>query len=107
VARGDWAIHRGGDPFFMEGAEIALVADCSFEYIGGNGVFMSNFTHRNNTVQALQICTLLAESAVLFCWPPSAVRFYADLGIDSEIAWERLEINREHMDMEPGPKTPD
>jgi hypothetical protein len=103
VARGDWAIHRGG-AVFMEGAENCLVADCSFEYIGGNGVFMSNY-NRNNTVQACKFVHT-GESAVCFVGSPSAVRFYQTWD-DSEIHGKDWNKMREHMDMEPGPKTPD
>lgn len=103
VARGDWAIHRGG-AVFMEGAENCLVADSSFEYLGGNGVFMSNY-NRNNTVQACKFVHT-GESAVCFVGSPSAVRFYQTWD-DSEIDGKDWNTMRENMDLEPGPKTPD
>ena len=103
VARGDWAIHRGG-AVFMEGAENCLVADCSFEYLGGNGVFMSNYNH-NNIVQACKFVHT-GESAVCFVGSPSAVRFYQTWD-DSEIDGKDWNAMRENMDLEPGPKTPD
>lgn len=103
LARGDWAIHRGG-AIFMEGAENCLVEDCNFEYVGGNGVFMSGY-NRNNKVSGCRFVHT-GESAVCFVGSPSAVRFYQtwdDRLIDGK-NWNKM---RENMDLEAGPKTPD
>ncbi len=103
VARGDWAIHRGG-AIFMEGAENCVVEDCSFEYLGGNGVFMSAY-NRNNMVRNCRFVHT-GESAVCFVGSPSAVRLYLtwdDREIDGK-SWAEM---RENMDLEPGPKSPD
>jgi len=103
VARGDWAIHRGG-AIFMEGTENCLIQDCNFEYVGGNGVFMSAY-NRNNKVSACRFVHT-GESAVCFVGSPEAVRFYQtwdDRLLDGK-NWNQM---RENMDLEPGPKTPD
>ncbi|WP_405562440.1 chitobiase/beta-hexosaminidase C-terminal domain-containing protein [Polaribacter sp. Asnod6-C07] len=103
VARGDWAIHRGGT-IFMEGTENLLIEDCNFEYVGGNGVFMSAY-NRNNKVSGCRFVHT-GESAVCFVGSPKAVRFYQtwdDRLLDGK-NWNKM---RENMDLEPGPKTPD
>lgn len=45
---GDWSIHRGGT-VFIEGAERISIEDCTFDQVGGNGVFLSNYV-RNSSV---------------------------------------------------------
>ncbi|MDO5971794.1 chitobiase/beta-hexosaminidase C-terminal domain-containing protein [Flavivirga aquimarina] len=103
VARGDWAIHRGG-VIFMEGTEDCLVEGCSFEYIGGNGVFMSAY-NRNNKVSGCRFVHT-GESAVCFVGSPSAVRFYQTWD-DKEIDGKDWNEMRKNMDLKPGPKTSD
>lgn len=103
VARGDWAIHRGG-AIFMEGAENCAIEDCSFEYLGGNGIFMSAY-NRNNAIRNCRF-THTGESAVCFVGSPYAVRFYQTWD-DREIDGKDWNEMRENMDLEPGPKSPD
>ncbi len=103
LARGDWAIHRGG-AIFMEGAENCSIEDCNFEYLGGNGVFMSSY-NRNNKVKGCRFVHT-GESAVCFVGSPSAVRFYQTWD-DSQIHGKDWKEMRKGMDMEPGPKTLD
>ena len=103
VARGDWAIHRGG-AIFMEGTENCLIEDCNFEYVGGNGVFMSAY-NRNNKVSRCRFVHT-GESAVCFVGSPEAVRFYQTWD-DRLIHGKNWNQMRENMDLEPGPKTPD
>ncbi len=103
VARGDWAIHRGG-AVFMQGASDCSIEDCNFEYLGGNGVFMSAF-NRNNAVRNCRFVHT-GESAVCFVGSPQAVRFYQTWD-DKEILGKDWNEMRENMDLEPGPKTPD
>lgn len=102
VARGDWAIHRGGT-IFMEGATNCSIEDCSFEYVGGNGVFMSAY-NRNNVVRNCRFVHT-GESAVCFVGSPAAVRFYQTWD-DREIDGKDWNEMRENMDLEPGPKSP-
>ncbi len=103
VARGDWAIHRGG-AIFMEGAENCTIEDCSFEYLGGNGVFMSAY-NRNNQIKNCQFVHI-GESAVCFVGSPSSVRLYQTWD-DRDILGKDWNEMRKGMDLEPGPKTPD
>jgi hypothetical protein len=103
VARGDWAIHRGGVIFFT-GAEDCAVADCRFDYIGGNAVFLSGYNRR----AAVQRCRFhhIGESAVALVGLPSAVRNYQ--------TWDQVDLerrpwiaDRERIDRTPGPQSPD
>jgi len=103
VARGDWAIHRGGT-IFMEGTENLLIEDCNFEYVGGNGVFMSAYNRKNKVSGCRFVHT--GESAVCFVGSPKAVRFYQTWD-DRLLHGKNWNNMRENMDLEPGPKTPD
>lgn len=103
VARGDWAIHRGG-AVFLEGAEDCIIEDCSFEYLGGNGVFMSAY-NRNNQVRNCKFVHT-GESAVCLLGSPSAVRSYLTWD-DREIEGKDWNEMRMDMDLEPGPLSPD
>ncbi|MCX6309431.1 MAG: chitobiase/beta-hexosaminidase C-terminal domain-containing protein, partial [Bacteroidia bacterium] len=103
LARGDWAIHRGG-AIFMEGAENCTIEDCRFENLGGNAVFMSAY-NRNNLVKNC-LFTHTGESAVCLVGSPSAVRFYQTWD-DVDIYGKNWNDLRKTMDMTPGPKTPD
>ena len=103
VARGDWAIHRGG-AVFMQGAENCLVEDCRFYDLGGNGVFMSGY-NRDNQIKGCKFVHT-GESAVCFVGLPSAVRFYQTWD-DSQIYGKDWAEMRQGMDLKPGPKTPD
>lgn len=103
LARGDWAIHRGG-AVFMEGTENIVIEDCDFETLGGNGVFMSAY-NRNNQVKNCRFVHT-GESAVCLVGSPSAVRFYQTWD-DRQIDGKNWEDMREGLDMEPGPLTED
>jgi hypothetical protein len=103
LARGDWAIHRGG-AVFLENTENCLIEACNFEQLGGNGVFMSGY-NRNNMVREVRF-TQLGESAVCFVGKPSAVRFYQTWD-DAEIHGKDWNEMRKGMDLEAGPKSPD
>ena len=103
LARGDWAIHRGG-AIFLEGTENCTITDCNFEYLGGNAVFMSGY-NRNNTVSSCRFFHI-GESAVCLVGSPDAVRFYQTWD-DKEIHGKDWSEMRKGMDQEPGPKSPD
>ena len=45
-SKGDWTIHRGG-AVFMEGAEDCRIEHCNFDSVGGNAIFLNNYTRRN------------------------------------------------------------
>ncbi|MEP2169423.1 MAG: FN3 associated domain-containing protein [Polaribacter sp.] len=103
VARGDWAIHRGG-AIYLEGTENCSISDCNFEYLGGNAVFMSAYNRDNKVVRSRFVHT--GESAICFVGLPSAVRNYLtwdDVDLDGK-NWIEMSKN---MDLKPGPKTPD
>ena len=103
LARGDWAIHRGG-AIFVEGAENCTVTDCNFEYLGGNGVFMSGY-NRNNTVSSCRFYHI-GESAVCSVGAPDAVRFYQTWD-DKEILGKDWNEMRRNLGLQPGPKSPE
>jgi hypothetical protein len=103
LARGDWAIHRGGAVYF-ESVENSTIESCNFEYLGGNGVFMSGY-NRNNMVSGCRFVHT-GESAVCFVGLPSAVRFFQTWD-DKEIYGKNWESMRKNMDLTAGPKTDD
>jgi len=94
LLRSDWTIHRGG-AVFLEGAEDCAVADCFFDAVGGNAVFINNYNRRVQ-VTGCKIAEAGA-SGVCFVGDPGAVRSAAD------------EVGRavplDEMDKTPGPKT--
>ena len=102
LARGDWAIHRGG-AIYLEGAEDIRIEDSNFEYLGGNAVFMSGYNRRNIVTGCRFFHT--GESAVAIVGLPSAVRLYMTWD-DQELhnrPWNEL---RKSMDLGKGPKSP-
>ncbi len=58
---GDWAIHRGGT-MFMEGTINTLVSNCTFDSVGGNGIFISNY-NRGAVIQKNEF-KLMGDSAI-------------------------------------------
>ena len=46
LLRSDWTIYRGGAVLF-HGAEDCTVADCEFDQLGGNAVFVNNYNRRD------------------------------------------------------------
>ena len=103
LARGDWAIHRGG-AIFLQGTENCTITNNNFEYLGGNGVFLSGY-NRNNIVSNSRFVHV-GESAVAFVGLPSAVRFYQTWD-DRDIDGKNWDDMRKNMDLEPGPKSLD
>ena len=103
VARGDWAIHRGG-AIYLEGAENCVISDCNFEYLGGNAVFMSSYNRDNKVSRSRFFHT--GESAICFVGSPSSVRNF--------LTWDDVDLHgknwiemSKNKDLKPGPKTPD
>lgn len=45
LLRSDWTIYRGGAVLF-NGAEDCTIADCEFDQLGGNAVFVNNYNRR-------------------------------------------------------------
>lgn len=60
---GDWAIHRGGS-FLVEGARDCRIEECSFDAVGGNGVFVNKY-NRGIEISSCKF-TETGESCVCF-----------------------------------------
>jgi len=71
LLRSDWTIYRGGAVLF-NGAEDCTVADCEFDQLGGNAVFVNNYNRRIRITG----CDIhdTGASAVAFVGDPRAVR---------------------------------
>ena len=95
LARGDWAIHRGGAVYFKN-SQNCSVKDFHIEKIGGNGIFVDGFNEEIHISGCLIENT--GESAVCFVGEPKAVREY-----QTWVSDKRGKIT----DLEPGPQTED
>lgn len=94
LARGDWAIHRGGAVYFLD-SQNCSIRDFHIEQVGGNGIFVDGFNREIHISGCLIEET--GDSAVCFVGNPKAVRDYQ--------TWEK---GVQHItDLEPGPKTKD
>ncbi len=71
LLRSDWTIYRGGTVLF-NGAEDCVVADCEFDQVGGNAVFVNNY-NRRISLRGTHIHSAGA-SGVCFVGDPQAVR---------------------------------
>jgi hypothetical protein len=103
VARGDWAIHRGG-AILIEGAEDTVIEDCDFDHVGGNAVFLSNYNRR----VAVRGCRFFhtGESAVALVGSPAAVRNYQTWD-DQDLLGRKWISDPAKIDPVAGPRTPD
>ncbi|MDF7806420.1 chitobiase/beta-hexosaminidase C-terminal domain-containing protein [Pontiellaceae bacterium B12219] len=95
LARGDWAIHRGGAVYFKD-SQNCTVKNFHIEKVGGNGIFVDGFNKDIHISGCLIEDT--GESAVCFVGNPKAVREYQTWVSDKKGVYE---------DLEPGPKTED
>jgi hypothetical protein len=71
LARSDWKIYRGG-AVFLNGTEDCAIADCAFDQVGGNTIFVNDYNRR----VAIRGC-LIADSGVsgvAFVGDPEAAR---------------------------------
>lgn len=94
LLRSDWTIYRGG-AVLVNGAEDCAIADCEFDQLGGNSVFVSNY-NRRITIKGCHIHGGGA-SGVCFVGDPGAVR---------NPKFEYGQRNSyENIDFTPGPKT--
>lgn len=59
---GDWSIHRGAT-VFIDGAEGITIKYCTFDQVGGNGMFLSNYV-RNSSVTGCEFYAC-GDSAVV------------------------------------------
>jgi hypothetical protein len=94
LLRSDWTIYRGGAVLF-NGVEDCTVADCEFDQLGGNAVFVNNY-NRRVVVRGCDIHDTGA-SAVALVGDPQAVR---------NPLFDFNKRNRyEQIDKTPGPQT--
>lgn len=71
LLRSDWTVYRGGAMVF-DGAEDCTVADCDFDQLGGNAIFVNNY-NRRITIRGCDIHDIGA-SAIAFVGDTKAVR---------------------------------
>ena len=71
MLRSDWTIYRGG-AVFLTGSEDCEITDCTFDQVGGNAIFASNY-NRRLTVRGCLIADAGANG-VCFVGNPAAVR---------------------------------
>jgi hypothetical protein len=71
LLRSDWRIYRGGAVLFA-GAEDCYIRDCTFDQLGGNCIFVSNYNRRIH----ISGCHLVSAGAsgICFVGDPKAVR---------------------------------
>ena len=71
ILRSDWTVYRGGAVFF-NGAEDCAIADCDFDQLGGNAIFVNDYNRRI----AVRGCLIQNTGAngVAFVGDPQAVR---------------------------------
>ena len=96
LLRSDWAIYRGG-AILLEKTENTKITNCSFDELGGNAIFVSDY-NRNNIIEGNSIFNIGA-SAILFAGNPDAVR-------SPSFRYEQF-VPYAKIDMKPGPKTND
>src|SRR5699024_4691578 len=96
LLRGDWNIFRGG-ALFLQGTKNCTFSNCTFENLGGNAVFFSNY-NREDTIRHCLIRNVGA-SGICFVGNPSAVRS------PSFHYFDYVPYNQ--MDTTPGPKGKD
>jgi hypothetical protein len=94
LLRSDWTIYRGGAVLF-NGAEECTLADCEFDQLGGNAIFVNNY-NRRVTVRGCDIHDTGA-SAVAFVGDPKAVR--------NPLFEYGQRLSYSQIDKTPGPQT--
>ena len=93
LLRGDWAIHRGA-AIFLEGTEDCSVEGCSFDAVGGNAVFISNYARRDT----IRDCTVAEAGDSAFCIVGNLA------AVRSPSTWQKQ--LRDVPDKTPGPASP-
>jgi hypothetical protein len=96
LMRSDWTIFRGGAPFFT-GTEDCAIEDCTFDQLGGSGVFASGY-NRRLVVRRTEI-DRVGTNALAFVGMPEAVRS-AGFNYDEITPVDQL-------DLTPGPASED
>jgi hypothetical protein len=94
LLRTDWAIYRGG-AILLDGTENVRIADCDFNSLGGNAIFVSNYN------QKVQISgnhiSDIGASGIAFIGSPNAVR-------SPSFQYSEF-VPYNEQDKQPGPKT--
>ena len=94
LVRSDWTIYRGG-AVVLTGTEDCEIADCTFDQLGGNAIFVNHYNRR----ATIRGC-LIAESGangICFVGDPAAVR-NALFNYDQR-------LKPAELDRTPGPKS--
>lgn len=97
LLRSDWCIYRGA-AVLLEGTQDCAIADCNFEKLGGNAVFVSRY-NRRASISGSRF-TDIGASCVSFVGDPGAVRMTDVKNYNDAVDWDKL-------DRTPGPKTDD
>ncbi len=96
MLRSDWTMYRGG-AVFLTGTEDCVIADSTFDQVGGTAIFANNY-QRRLTVRGCLIAEAGANG-ICFVGSPSAVR-NALFNYDQR-------LNPADLDRTPGPKSDD
>jgi len=94
ILRSDWAIYRGG-AVLLEGTEDCAIVNSTFEYLGGNAIFVSKY-NRRVTIRGCHIHEIGAN-AIAFVGDPAAVR--------NALVGFNVRLSLAELDLTPGPKT--
>ncbi|MFD0692664.1 right-handed parallel beta-helix repeat-containing protein [Paenibacillus sp. GCM10027628] len=94
LLRSDWTIYRGG-AVVLRGTKDCTIADCTFEQLGGNAVFVDSY-NRNPVIKGCRISNVGA-SGIAFVGDPEAVR--------SPLFEFNERQKLQDIDQTPGPKT--
>lgn len=96
LARGDWAIHRGGAVYFLDSNNCSI-KDFHIEEVGGNGIFVDGHNREIHISGCLIEHT--GDSGVAFVGNEKAYREYQ--------TWVSRYPISDYTDLEVGPKTDD
>jgi pimeloyl-ACP methyl ester carboxylesterase len=96
LLRSDWTIYRGG-AVFLTGTEDVAIENATFDQVGGNAIFVSNY-NRRVTVRGCHI-DRAGANGIAFVGDPAAVRspLFFGKGKDTQ--------NISEIDRTPGPLT--
>ena len=94
MVRSDWTIYRGG-AMLLTGTENVTIADCEFDQVGGNAIFVNNY-NRDTLVKGCHIHDAGA-SGVCFVGDPDAL-------FNPQFSYGQRNKFAD-IDLTPGPKT--
>jgi len=96
LLRSDWRMYRGG-AILLDRTEHVTISNCNFYELGGNAVFVSNYS-KNDIIRDNYIHTI-GGNAIAFVGNPDAARSPA-FSYETFVSWDK-------MDYQPGPKGSD